>query len=286
MKTCRDPQTVLWMEEFTKPAISATRNRLAVQERQTLQMGGTANSKLLSYHGLAAMNTTAFPVWDSYFRQLLQQPVEQHIIESFQSHFPSYELEINPPSLCGRLLSVREQIAREFARDLGVLETLGGQTLEQYWRGLRGDRRPAPEDADDNHGRTGGTATLLFLELAPEADSDLHPSPLRKGNFDLLVLLATQESIHRVLMMKDSDKQNAKESEEYDDDDDEECPISVMSRSNRQFLSNFYLQRLVSHFTGRQWYGRADEFLQELLRSTPSMVAATDKSSSSSRRRR
>jgi len=113
---------------------------------------------------------------------------------------------------------------------------------------------------------------------------------LRKGNFDLLVLLATQESIHRVLMMKDSDTKNAKKSEDYDDDDDddEECPISVMSRSNRQFLSNFYLQRLVSHFTGRQPYGRADQFLQELLRSTPSMVmasdetAATAKSSSSS----
>jgi len=267
LKTCRDPQTLLWLEHFTAPAITASRNRLAVQERQAIRMGGSANSKLLSYHGLAAMNTTAFPTWDSYFRQLLDLPTERHIIDSWQAHIPSYELEIQPVSLCTRLMSVREQIAREFTKDLSVLANMGGQTLQTYWRGIR-DMGDEPRQSQQE-GRTSGTATLLFLEFAPEFDGDVAPSPLRKGNFDLLVLLATQESIHRLLMMTGDDAAVHK-----DDPVGDECPLNIMSRSNRNFLSNFYLQRLVSHFTGRQRYGRADQFLQELLLSTPSVMVS------------
>jgi len=253
LKTCRDPQTVLWLEAFTQPAITHSRNRLAQQERQTLHLGGSANSKLLSYHGLAAMNTTAFASWDAYFRQLLDQPVEHQTVESWQAHIPAYDLEINPASLCTRLLSVREQVAREFARDLSVLAS---SPKEQEGRII-----------------TGSGATLLFLE--PFEDGESAPSPLRKGNFDLLVLLVTQESIHRVLMMANTGTTPAN-IVTVDNEEDDECPVTILSRSNRNFLSNFYLQRLVSHFTGRQPYGRADQFLQELLASAPSSTMIVD----------
>lgn len=266
LKNLRDPQTLVWLEAFTQPEITANRNRLFVEERKARPFGGSANSKLLSYHGLAAMNTTAFPAWDDYFRQLLDRPAEHQTIESWHAHVPAYDLEIDPASLCARLLSVREQIAREFARDLSALATMGGQTLQAYWRGIR-DGKAAHDEYDE--GRASGTVLLVFLETAPESDSDYLPSPLRKGNFDLLVLLATQESIHRVLM-------NTNTAVHQDDNLEEECPVAAMSRSNRSFLSNFYLQRLVSHFTGRQPYGRADQFLQELLLSTPSMIVGTD----------
>jgi hypothetical protein len=39
----------------------------------------------------------------------------------------------------------------------------------------------------------------------------------------------------------------------------------MLSKAEEQLLSSFYLHRLVTHFTGRQQYGRANQFLQELL---------------------
>lgn len=162
------------------------------------------------------------------------------------------------------MISVREQIAREFAKDLAVLSTMGGQTLRTYWQGIRDGDTAGVKDPL----RAGYAGSLLFLEADPNDDSDYMPSPLRKGNFDLLVLLATQESIHRVL--------NSATGSEYQAIRDDSSESELMSRSNRQFLSNFYLNRLVSHFTGGQRYGRADQFLQELLLSTPSMVIAAE----------
>lgn len=276
LKTCRDPQTLLWLENFAQPAISKSRNRLAMVERQVLPIAGSANSKLLSYHGLAAMNTTAFPHWDSLYRQLLEQPIENYIIESWQPQVPSYELEINPVSLCHRLLSVREQIACEFQRDLTVLAGMGVETIDQYWRQVRQSNGTTTDTtrSPSNEDRIVASATLLFLEWSPETGSDYSPSPLRKGNFDLLVLLATQESIHRILMMKATKADRGQDILLEDENEKDECWIDDMSSGNRQFLSNFYLQRLVTHFTGRQPYGRANQFLQELLQSTPSMLIA------------
>jgi hypothetical protein len=76
-------------------------------------------------------------------------------------------------------------------------------------------------------------------------------SPFRKGNFDLLGLLATQESIHRVLR-------------EYQEAG-EERDVSF------QWLRDFYIERLPKYFDGNQEYHRADDFLEELLLSTPSL---------------
>jgi hypothetical protein len=251
LKTCRDPQTVLWIERFTRPIIGAPPP--APSGRANLPMGGTSNSKLLSYHGLAAMNTTAFPTWESYFSQLMEQPKEFYLIESNQAHIPSYEMDINPASLCARMISVREQIAREFTKDLTIISSMGGQTLQAYWQGIR-------QASGDKNGedplRSGFAGRFLFLDA--DHDDDYQPSPLRKGNFDLLMLLTTQESIHRVLNRVTTTAAN-----------------DGLTTANRRFLSTFYLNRLVSHFTGRQRYGRADQFLQELLLSNPSMTMST-----------
>lgn len=258
LKTCRDPQTVIWIEKFTQPTIDTSRST-AMPTNATLPTGGSGKSKLLGYHGLAAMNTTAFPTWDSYFRLLLEQPQEFYIVESTQAHVPSYEMEVNPASLCSRMISVREQIAREFVKDLTVLSTMGGLTMQTYWQRVR------DAAADHDSLRSGYAGSLLFLEADPGDDSDYMPSPLRKGNYDLLVLLATQESIHRVLNPA---------GESSHEDTVNVVNSEPMAQSDRQFLSNFYLNRLVSHFTGGQRYGRAEQFLQELLLSTPGVVTA------------
>ena len=99
-------------------------------------------------------------------------------------------------------------------------------------------------------------ANLLFLDRGVgEGDqANYAPSPLRKGNFDLLCLMATQEAIHGVL--NDPSRQ-ARKSPEH---------------GSNQYLQDFYVTRLLSHFTGDQRYGRSDDFLEELLQSAPRMI--------------
>lgn len=239
VKSLRDPQTVLWLESFTRPTIPLHTE----QPKHTFPTGGSAESRLLNYHGLAALNTTLFPTWDSYFAQLLEQPGETFIVESHSKYIPDYEMEIKPASLCARILSVREQIAREFVRDLDVIAAMGGRTLESYWKSIK-----KLKESDGQQGTKMERENLMFLEF--NVDNDYAPSPLRKGNFDLLALLATQEAINRVL-----NRQN-----------DEQT----------QFLQDFYAARFLSHFTGAQPYGRADDFLEELLSSSPVMRSKPD----------
>jgi hypothetical protein len=76
-------------------------------------------------------------------------------------------------------------------------------------------------------------------------------SPYRKSSFDLLGLLATQESIHRVLR----DYREAGEEREV----------------SFEWLRAFYVSRVGQYFDGSQGYGRADDFLEELLLATPAM---------------
>jgi len=87
--------------------------------------------------------------------------------------------------------------------------------------------------------------------------ADRASSPYRKGNFDLLVLLATQESVHRVLRR-------------YRMHDADERMVSF------EWLRDFYVDRVGKYFDGNQPYGRADDFLEELLLVPPSMKTVGD----------
>ena len=282
VRSMRDPQTVMWVEEFTQPAISRKKlplnvtilvdsreeakedlvaeanatstaeNSTATTENATSTTEAPKSSKLLQYHGLAALNTTIFPTWDAYFQELLQQPSESFVVESNQAHIPDYELDIDPASLCSRIISVREQISKEFVRDLQVIADMGGHALESYWDSLRQMREIGDKETETG---TVQRENLLFLEFNADSDSDLAPSPLRKGNFDLLVLLATQESIHRVL--NDKSRQHRPE------------------RVTNEFLRTFYMERM-HYFRGPQRYGRADDFLEELLATPPSMITVDE----------
>lgn len=75
------------------------------------------------------------------------------------------------------------------------------------------------------------------------------PSPLRKGNFDLTVLLITQESVHRVLR-------------QYREDD---------QKVAFEWLRKFYTERVDTYFDGDGGFARADDFLEELLLTPPSV---------------
>jgi hypothetical protein len=255
----RDRHTAIWLEDFTDPIIrqrskDKKSDEVLSKMAKVLKDATRATQmeqeiKLLNYHGLGALNTTLFPSWESYFKKLLQEPGVTYSIESSRPHVPDYELEINPASLCSRIISVREQIAREFVKDLDVIADISGQMLQSYFEKIK-EQKNANEQVGIER------PNLLFLEMS--VDSDYTPSALRKGNFDLLVLIATQESIHRVL-------NDASASEEDSTD-----------RSSVQFLRNFYAQRIGTHFTGSNWYGRADDFLEELIRTSPSVIQLQD----------
>jgi hypothetical protein len=258
MNSLKDRESALWLEEFTEPIFRERRlegardslySSMAKAAKSATNAPGEESSgnreiKLLSYHGLAAMNTTKFPTWDSFYEQLLQEEDVFYCIQSSSPYVPDYDLDINPASICSRIISVREQISREFVKDLDVIADMSGQMLESYWEKVKMQKNSDEQVQVDR-------TNLLFLEFSPDRDSDYMPSPLRKGNFDLLTLLTTQESIHRVLNNPEL-------------------------RADNSFLRNFYAKRIGTHFTGSGWYSRADDFLEELLRTPPSMIQVRD----------
>ena len=126
-------------------------------------------------------------------------------------------------------------------KDLDVISATTNQTLEAF-------RKAHKEEKDGKVSIE--RANLMFLELGA-VSADVSPSPLRKGNFDLLTLLVTQEAIHRVL--NDPSRQ------------------SGVDAAGNKFLKDFYLSRMVSHFSGSQRYRRADHFFEDLLATAPNL---------------
>ncbi len=186
-----------------------------------------------------------------------------------EQRFVEFRIDIDPVSLASRILSVREQIAREWMEDLVTLRTANDQILDSYYdtgRAAREDESSTKEDdseecinveqlvtpysgVDEKQRRVFDrnamlmlTSTMIFKAFAS--------SPQRQGNFDLLYLLLTQESLHRVLR-------------EYRKSGDER-------EVSYEWLKEFYLSRVGSFFDGHQDYGRADDFLEELLMAPPS----------------
>ena len=307
----RDPHTVRWVDAFTQPIFpdgndersssSSSRHESArntgttdathaiTSDENVSHPNGPTTSRLLIFHGIGCLNTTRFGTWNSYFEQLLQQPMESYLVQSHNGFKTlEYEMEVNPASLCARILSVRQQIAAELAHDLGIVaEQMGRHIMDSFWDLLDSQLEEEEDDDDDDDydatveseesettTTTTTTATtksttgrkpitmssgvqaprklpphnLVFLEYSLSERGDRDFSPLRKGNFDLVVLLATQESIHRILNNQQHVRLGPADQAKYQD-----------------FLREFYLGRVDSHFEGIQRYGRADDFLEDLL---------------------
>jgi len=248
MVSLRDVHTAVWLERnFTKPVLRESTKDKEGKEKVLENMEAAFNNafdsavqdnfpkqpeiKLLAYHGLSAINTTLFPTWNSYFEALLEEEDFTMVIPSANPDI-EFEIDVTPSSLCSRLISVREQIAREFARDLDRIIDISYSFIEQY-----------SEFKEKREGNEQYRTNLLFLYLP--LDGEPLPSPLRKGNFDLLMLFTLQESIHRIL---NSEEDNVGE-------------------SDLMLLRNFYTEKLDTHFVGPVAYGKADDFLVGLLES-------------------
>jgi hypothetical protein len=184
-----------------------------------------------------------------------------------------FNIDIDPTSLASRIVSVREQIAREWVTDLNTLANANEMILKSYYDKSstgRSEEECAPYDESDDCvpsakdlvtpysdnvdrvARNDAYDRTAMMMLSNSMDSDgIGSSSFRKGNFDLLDLLVTQESVHRVLR-------------KYQE-----------MRSEREvsysWLREFYVKRVTTHFDGDQRYGRADDFLDEVLSSSPVM---------------
>lgn len=277
LASTRDLHTVHWIDEFMQPIII---NNYWEDDDDTANPGvgvfhegdKKLGSKLLNFHGYDAINATLFPTWDSFFVELLRRPDDTLLVTTPQNFgrraYTDFDIEIEPGRLCARILSVREQITKEMTEDLDAIKNMGAQIWHSYWvnsknrKNVKGKGDSFHQGGDakgDNESSPAGfdRPSQIFLEFDPMFDGDLAPSPLRKGNFDLLYKLITQEAICRILESEGGVLVGQDE---------------VENRASTLFLDRFYRERLLTHFVGSQWYCKGDEFIEELILSSPIMM--------------
>jgi len=269
LASMRDLHTVSWVDSFVRPI---TINNYW-EEDNDLKPGADdtfrendkrIGSKLLNYHGLSAINTTIFPEWDSFFTSLLEEPSAILKIttpkELGQRAYSNFEIDIEPARLCARILSVREQIAREMAGDLKVIANMGQQIFASYYKNAkeRKNTKQSPGEESSPYGfdRPGAMYINLDQEIT---DDDVKPSPLRKGNFDLLYNLITQSAVLHLIKHEDGVVVSEEE--------------LIQNKASQVFLADFYNDRLVTHFVGSQFYSKGDDFIEELMLASPIMMS-------------
>jgi hypothetical protein len=175
-----------------------------------------------------------------------------------EERWVEFPIDIDPASLAQRILSVRGQIANEFVQDLDIIISTNDQILDSYFDTIRNEERTtagtgvdstvkSPQDLANAFDRT--TSYILSNNME---SSVIASSPFRKGNFDLLYNLCTQASIHELLRDYLQEAGHAKEA-------------SLM------WLRNFYIDRAGEYFDGDQPYGRADDFIEEMLLTPPAV---------------
>jgi len=119
---CRDPHTIRWLDEFSN------------------------TTDLVYYHGTGAIDTVLFESWDSYFLKMMEQPDDFITVQArrrgrgnggwsknnpyLQDRFVEFRIDIRPSSLATRILSVREQLAREWFKDLDLVIMMEDQIME------------------------------------------------------------------------------------------------------------------------------------------------------------
>lgn len=164
-----------------------------------------------------------------------------------------------------RILSVREQIATEWVADLDTLRVSNDMVLESYNNKIKEARDEENCDDESYENRE----CVISAENRPKVFAFDRDAPcllrnsmsfqtgassmLRQGNFDLLALLLTQESVHRVLR----DYVDAGKEREV----------------TFQWFREFYTENVGKFFDGDQEHGSADNFLEELLLTPPAVKA-------------
>jgi len=206
---------------------------------------------------------------------MMQQPPQQIIVSAkrrgrghggwsqnnpyLEERWVEIPVDIDPPNLVRRILSVREQIAKEWEKDLDALMEANDMILDSFFEQTRSKRRM---DEDMGGGSGGGYVEAgAFVRMAGNLINDNSrfsvqvSSPYRRSNFDLLYNLCTQAAIHRLLR----EKMRAKKEEEGD--------------ASFLFLRDFYTGRAEEYFDGDLPFGRADDFVEDLLETPPFVLS-------------
>ncbi len=243
----RDPHSGKWIEEFLE------------------------TSNQLEYHGTGAGYIERFGgTWDAPLLAMMEREKDVVIVSAKRSgkghkgwsknnpyledRYVEFHIDIDPVSLVSRILAVREQIAREWVTDLDILAQANQQVLDSYAEISKQER--AKTDAELQTQPMAFERTAAIAMNFQSAFSAQASSTFRKGNFDLLCNLCTQASVHRLL--RQLKKEGASKQVSFD------------------WLRNFYVDRVAEYFDGDQKYGRADDFLEALLLSTPSVIKTSD----------
>jgi len=276
LSSTRDLHTVSWLDGFVQPITinnywDEDDDYKPGAEDTFRENDKRIGSKLLNYHGLSALNTTIFPEWDSFFTSLLEQPDTVLKIatpkEAGHRSYSEFDIDVEPARLCARILSVREQIAREMTGDLKAIANMGQLIFSSYWQNAK-DRRDTKQTKgigtgpghDEESAPYGfDRPSSMYINFDPRDDDACAPSPLRKGNFDLLYNLLTQSAVLDLIESEDGVVVG------------DDC--EVQNKASQLFLSKFYNDRLVTHFVGSQWYSKGDDFIEELMLSSPIMMS-------------
>lgn len=257
----RDPHSVKWIEDFLD-----------------------AHNQL-DFHGTGAAYLDAFGgTWDAPLLAMMEKPKDVVVVSAKRSgkghkgwsknnpyledRYVEFNIDIDPVSLTSRILSVREQIAKEWVMDLDVLAQANDAILQSYFKLAKKDRSNSISASDPQSDSKipdvafERTAVNILENNINFQSGATASSPFRKGNFDLLYNLCTQASIHRLL----------REYREVDGtgNDKEADEISFA------WLRDFYTSRVEEYFDGNQRYGRADDFIEQLLLSSPSVIYTDD----------
>ncbi len=196
------------------------------------------------------------------------------------------DIDIDPPSLANRLLTVRAKIGQEWASDLELMLSVNEKIIPSYNarkkearenedlnekkdasdfnaeadRDIKSIEPGAMSSGDFNFGcrsvRTFERGAIYLVNNHPSFN-DPESTPLRSSSFDLLFLLSTQEAIHRLLVS-------------YEDEGEEKAV-------SRAWLKKFYVDNLETYFDGCQTFGRADDFIDDLLVTPPALKTIGDK---------
>ncbi|GFH61790.1 hypothetical protein CTEN210_18266 [Chaetoceros tenuissimus] len=249
---------------------------------------------LLSYHGTGCLDLERFSEWNCFFDELLEQPEDVVIVEiptrgggnclskdnpfreKEEAQVREIEIDIDPPSIANRILSVRDKISKEWIQDMDLLISVNSDILSSYAERKKEARGTEDCDTDSDYERgcsldqekeevVFGQRTNQSFERGAiyfinnhQNFSGGNASPLRSSSFDLLFLLTMQEAIHRLLRSyKDAG---------------EEKKISFA------WLNELYKKSLSKYFDGSHvGFGRSEEFLDEILSTSPALKTVGDK---------
>ena len=163
-----------------------------------------------------------------------------------QERWVEFAINIQPASLVQRLLPVRQQLSMEFEQDLDIVQTVDGMIMDSYFSQIKSESMPGSSTQLSQFERI--SVHMLTNNTSFQENES---SPLRKGNFDLLYSLCTHTSAHDLLRQLRDDSRD---------------------RVTFEWFKKFYEEHVSEYFDGDQPFGRADDFIDALLRTPPSFI--------------